>query len=88
MYTLGALVSLQLLDAAAYDDEAYDMEVVDGNVPTDLDGVLYRNVRPKLRLYWKMEQSFLREDIEKIHKYRCNFEEGKPCRISFLFFSF
>ncbi|GAQ84595.1 hypothetical protein KFL_001960120 [Klebsormidium nitens] len=43
VYTLGALVSLQLLDAAAYEDEAYAMEVVEGHVPTDLDGVLYRN---------------------------------------------
>lgn len=45
VYTLGALVSLQLLDAAAFEDEAHDMEVVEGHVPTDLDGILYRNVR-------------------------------------------
>jgi hypothetical protein len=44
VYTLGALVSLQLLDSAAFEDEDYDMDVVSGHVPPDLDGVLYRNV--------------------------------------------
>jgi carotenoid cleavage dioxygenase-like enzyme len=45
VYTLGALVSLQLLDAAAFEDEDYEMDVVSGHVTPDLDGVLYRNVR-------------------------------------------
>lgn len=53
VYTLGALVSLQLLDSAAFEDEDYDMDVVSGHVPPDLDGVLYRNVSEGSSCVWR-----------------------------------